>query len=41
MSSLYLYIWESVFPKFQAISHSFTLVMDKMVLGGQVPDYVQ
>ena len=30
-----LYIWESVFLKFQAFSHSFTLAMDKMFLGGR------
>ena len=36
-----LYIWESVLLNFQAFLHSFTLEMDKMVLGGQVPDYVQ
>ena len=34
-------IQESAFPTLQAFSYSFTVVMDKTVLGGQVPDYVQ
>ena len=34
-------IQDSVFSKFQAFLYSSTLAMDKTVLGGQVPDYVQ
>jgi hypothetical protein len=34
-------IQESVFSKFQAFLYSFTPVIDKMVLGDRVPDYVQ
>ena len=32
---------DSVFSKFQAFLYSFTLAIDKTVLGGQVPNYVQ
>ena len=31
-------IQESGVPTLQAFSYSFTVVMDKTVLGGQVPD---